>query len=66
MAVRKKKDETASKPTGTTSRQRTIKPLPSDDAIARRAYELFIRRGGEHGRDIEDWLLAKRELSAGV
>ena len=66
MTGRRKKDETASKPTGPISRRRTTKPLPSDDAIARRAYELFIRRGGEHGRDIEDWLLAKRELSAGL
>ena len=32
------------------------------DAIARRAYELFLARGGAHGRDVEDWLQAEREL----
>jgi hypothetical protein len=23
---------------------------------------LFLQRGGEHGRDLDDWLLARREL----
>ena len=35
---------------------------PSADAIAVRAYELFLERGGEHGRDVEDWLRAEREV----
>jgi hypothetical protein len=30
--------------------------------IARRAYELYERRGGEHGRDLDDWLHAEDEL----
>jgi hypothetical protein len=30
--------------------------------IARRAYELCEQRGGEHGRDWDDWLLAENEL----
>ena len=30
--------------------------------IARRAYELFLKRNGEHGHDMEDWLRAEREL----
>jgi hypothetical protein len=33
------------------------------DSIARRAYEHFEMRGGEHGRDQEDWFAAERELS---
>ena len=36
--------------------------LPSENDIAARAYQLFVERGGEHGRDVDDWLLAKREL----
>jgi hypothetical protein len=32
--------------------------------IARRAYELYLRRGAEHGRDVDDWLQAERELSS--
>ena len=30
--------------------------------IARRAYELFEKRGGEHGHDWEDWFRAESEL----
>jgi hypothetical protein len=32
------------------------------ERIARRAYERFEERGREHGRDLEDWLEAEREL----
>jgi hypothetical protein len=34
-----------------------------DRDIARRAYELYERRGGEHGRDLDDWIQAERELT---
>ena len=30
--------------------------------IARRAYELYLARDGEHGHDVYDWLQAEREL----
>lgn len=30
--------------------------------IARRAYELFLARDGEHGHDLDDWLQAEREF----
>jgi hypothetical protein len=32
--------------------------------IARRAYELYLARDGEHGHDVEDWLQAEHELRA--
>ena len=32
------------------------------DAVAVRAYELFQARGGEPGRDLDDWLRAEQEL----
>jgi hypothetical protein len=35
---------------------------PSQGAIARRAFERFVARGASHGRDVEDWLAAEREL----
>lgn len=36
-----------------------------DDAeIAARAYELFLESGSLHGRDVEHWLQAERELRA--
>ena len=30
--------------------------------IERRAYLLYLERGGDHGHDCEDWLQAEREL----
>ena len=33
-----------------------------DGEIRRRAYQLYVERGEEHGRDLDDWLQAKREV----
>ena len=38
---------------------------PAQEAIARRAYELFLERGAEAGHDIEHWLRAEAELREG-
>ncbi len=38
---------------------------PSGDEIARRAHELYLQRGGEHGKDVEDWVRAEKELREG-
>jgi hypothetical protein len=35
---------------------------PSREEIARRAYELYLARGGAEGSEQEDWLQAEREL----
>jgi hypothetical protein len=32
------------------------------ERLSRRAYQRFEERGGEHGRDMEDWFEAEREL----
>jgi len=32
--------------------------------ITQRAYELFHRRGGHHGQDLDDWLVAEQEVLA--
>lgn len=37
--------------------------LPTHDQIQQRAYELFLARGREHGKDLEDWLVAEAELT---
>ena len=37
---------------------------PSYDEIAEAAYHRYLRRGGEGGRDFDDWLEAERELRA--
>jgi len=36
---------------------------PTDEQIARRAYELYLNRGQTSGHELEDWLQAERELS---
>jgi hypothetical protein len=36
--------------------------LPREE-IERRAYELYLARGGEPGQELEDWLRAERELT---
>ena len=38
--------------------------LIDSEEIARRAFELYQRRGGEDGRDWEDWLQAEDETRA--
>jgi hypothetical protein len=35
---------------------------PSYEEIAEVAYQRYLSRGGEHGRDWDDWLEAEREL----
>jgi hypothetical protein len=35
---------------------------PSPEEVQRRAYELFVQRGGGHGRDLDDWYEAERQL----
>jgi len=36
---------------------------PEHEEIARCAYELFLSRGAEDGRDLQDWLEAERQLT---
>jgi hypothetical protein len=35
---------------------------PTLDEIAERAYQIYQRRGGVHGKDMDDWLEAERQL----
>ena len=35
---------------------------PSNADIAMRAYHLYVERGAEGGRDLDDWLQVEREL----
>jgi hypothetical protein len=43
-------------------RQRLLQDKLVQDMIERRAYEIFLRRNGEHGHDREDWLQAENEI----
>ena len=35
---------------------------PTFDQIAEEAYQRYLRRGGQHGQDFDDWLEAERAL----
>jgi hypothetical protein len=37
-----------------------------DEQIRRRAYEIYLERGEQPGRELDDWLQAERELQRGV
>ena len=37
--------------------------LAAGREIERRAYEIYLERGEQPGRDLDDWLQAERELS---
>ena len=37
-----------------------------DEDIRRRAYEIYFERGEQPGRELDDWLQAKRELEGGA
>jgi hypothetical protein len=36
---------------------------PSQEEIARRAYEIFVERGRPEGRDLDHWLEAESQLT---
>jgi len=35
---------------------------PEREVIEARAYGYFLKRGGAHGNDLDDWLRAEREI----
>lgn len=47
-----------------TKSQSTTGPKITHDQIARRAHELWVKRGCKHGQDQENWFEAERQLKA--
>jgi Protein of unknown function (DUF2934) len=47
---------------GTKQEQHAMSGPEFNARVARKAYELFEGRGGETGRDVEDWLEAERRV----
>ena len=48
-------------PEGGNEEHSVVNPAREEE-IKRRAYEIYLERGEEPGRDLEDWLHAEREL----
>ena len=48
-----------------TDPNRASQPQPSRlSRIAQRAHEIYDARGGQDGKDLDDWLQAEREIDA--
>ena len=65
-APKKSGGSSADRPAPASSRRKVVaSPVaPTPDAIAARAYEIYLERGGGHGADEDDWFSAERELSS--
>ncbi|TKS60617.1 MAG: hypothetical protein EWM72_01167 [Nitrospira sp.] len=46
----------------TSSKRRSAATVPTPEEIERRAYDIFLARGGTGGNAVDDWLQAEREL----
>ena len=44
--------------------ERSVDSSAREQEIRRRAYEIYLERNEEPGRDLEDWLQAERELAS--
>lgn len=53
------------KPARSSKNPNSADTLNDADAVARRAYEIYQNRGGNHGADLDDWLEAERQLKRG-
>ena len=54
----------ATKMPATRKKQQPAATESVEEAIRRRAYELYLERGGAHGSEVDDWLQAEREIPA--
>jgi uncharacterized protein HemX len=64
MATTKRAAKSAKSAQSTTSdvAKITTQTVDMQQAIRERAYQLYLQRGGYHGRDAEDWLHAEAEV----
>ena len=37
--------------------------VPTQEEIELRAYEIYLKRGGKNGGELDDWLAAEKELT---
>jgi hypothetical protein len=48
------------------TREASVGSAERDENIRRRAYELYLERGEQPGRELDDWLQAEGELEGQV
>jgi len=44
--------------------KQSLQTRPMNEQIRQRAYEIYVSRIGAPGDEVQDWLLAERELSS--
>jgi hypothetical protein len=67
MASKEKRSETLGLHENTVSSRTddiSAHRAPNHDEVRRRAYEIYIERGGLPGQELEDWLQAEREIES--
>ena len=52
-----------SQPETTVEEPEPVRQSASEQEIRNRAYEIYLKRGGQPGYELEDWLQAERELT---
>jgi hypothetical protein len=70
MSLRPKENRSTG-PQGTTTQaaetgEASVGNAARDEDIRRRAYEIYLERGEQPGRELDDWLQAERELEDGA
>ena len=51
-----------SQPSSTQAETGAVGNSTRDEEIRRRAYKIYLQRGEQPGRELDDWLQAEREL----
>ena len=55
--------KTAKSSASALQKERAAKLAPTQEEIARRAYEIYLERGAAPGLELEDWARAEQELA---
>jgi hypothetical protein len=46
------------------AREAPTKPVPLEERIRQRAYDLYVSRSNQSGSELDDWLQAEEEIHA--
>jgi DUF2934 family protein len=67
MTLKGKRDETLelhARPIQPQAEDASANHAPNHDEISRRAYEIYLERGGLPGQELEDWFQAESEFES--
>jgi hypothetical protein len=67
MTLKDKRNETLAlnaSPVQSHTEDTSANHAPNHDEVRRRAYEIYLERGGLPGQELEDWFQAEREIES--